>query len=528
MSFEQNLRDRLREEAGALPLPDRDPEQAVGRASARRRHRRMAAAGLAVAVAAGVAVPRVVDEDGRHPMSVGPASESGLAPTGPLDLDWRRADGGLSDVRGAFQGGEVVYALSTGPGVRTEDYPDGDYPRSLYRLGDDGTWEPVPLESGRPRASDIAGAGGLVYSVSTGPASEGGEAVAHLSTSGDGGASWDSQDVPLPDPPSTTVDWEPVSSVAVENTGSTTLAIVTTRFRPPVETLFPEMAGPEETGVGYAVETRDEGLVLVRYRTASEGADATSPSANIEEAEAREAQAAADAGEEEDSDEEDIRTITWSQLGVDGPGDLATRYQLFTARGDAWELVAAQPEAFANIDWITLASAGDRFVVTGWSEAEAGSTVLTSPDGASWSPVATGPYEQIVGLGPVLVRLPSDGVTLGVSDDAGASWSEVDLGEVAGVDGGSRISTVDTGPLGLALVVDGGADGLPDDLVVSGDLADWTTTPLADVVGFEDIGTATPVVGEDRIVVTASHPVDDDSSEPPASVTAVGTPVRTP
>jgi hypothetical protein len=154
--------------------------------------------------------------------------------------------------------------------------------------------------------------------------------------------------------------------------------------------------------------------------------------------------------------------------------------------------------------------------------------VLTSPDGASWSPVSTGPYEQIVGLGPVLVRLPSDGVTLGVSEDAGGSWSEVDLGEVAGVDGGSRISTVDSGRLGLALVVDAGADGLPEDLVVSGDLADWTTTPLADVVGFEDIGTATPVVGEDRIVVTASHPVVDDSAEPPASVTAVGTPVRTP
>jgi hypothetical protein len=527
MSFEQTLRDRLHEEAVAAPLPDREPGLAAGRARTRRHHRRAVAAGLVVAVAAAVAVPRLVggEHDDGRPVSVGPASESGLAPTGPLDLDWQRADGGLYLPRSAFQDGEVIYALSTGPGVRAEDYPDGDEPRALYKLGDDGTWEPVALDGDRPRAGDVSGTAGLLYAVSTGPASEGSDAVAHLSTSDDGGDTWDSEDVPPLDPPSTAVDWEPSASVGVESTGSTTLAIVTTRFFPPVETLFPEMADPEGTTADYSVETRDEGLVLVRYPITPAETDVTTPPSTVgaDGARARAQEIQEDAA----SEGEDVRTITWSDLGVEGPDALATHYQLFTRAGDAWEPVTAEPDEFAGLDGIQLASAGDRFVVTGWND-EGGSTVLTSPDGLSWSPVANSPHDQIVGLGPALVKVPAEGVIVGVSNDAGASWSDVDLAEVAGVEPDSLIVAADTGPLGLALVVNTGRDVGPDRLVVSGDLADWTATPLADVVGFDDIGNVTPVVGEDRIVVTANHLVDGSSDQPPPSVTAVGTPVRTP
>jgi hypothetical protein len=536
MSFEQTLRDRLHQEAGALPLPDREPERAAGRARSLRNHRRTVAAGLAVAVAAAVAVPRVVGDGGdTRPVSVGSPSESGLAPTGPLHLDWRRADGGVYQARSAFQDGGVVYALSTGPGVRAEDYPDGDEPRALYRLGDDGTWEPVALDGDRPRASDVSGTGGLLYAVSTGPASEGSDAVAHLSTSDDGGDTWHSEDVPRLDPPSTAVDWESYSSVGIESAGSTTLAIVTTRFSPPVDTLFPELAESDES-TDYSVETRDEGLVLVRYPVASERPEdpegsrvATPPStagadgaAGANGSASRQVQAD---GAGSASEGEDVRTVPWTELGVDGPDALATRFQLFTRSGDAWEPVTAQPDAFAGLDGIELASAGDRFVVVGWPDHDGGSTVLTSPDGVSWTPVAGAPQEQIVGVGPALVKIPAEGVTLSVSGDAGASWSEVDLAEVAGVDPGSLVVASDTGPLGLALTVTARNGEGSDQLVVSGDLADWTATPLADIVGFDDIGTVTPVVGEDRIVVTATHQVQD-LSEPPASVTAIGTPVR--
>lgn len=528
MSFEQTLRDRLRQEAGAVPLPDREPDLAVGRARTirtHRNHRRVAAAGLAVAVAAAVAVPRLSGSGSdSRPVSVGSPSESGLAPTGPLDLDWRRADGGVYQARSAFQDGQVIYALSTGPGVRMEDYPDGDEPRALYRLADDGTWEPVALDGDRPRASDVSGTGGLLYAVSTGPASEGSEAVAHLSASDDGGETWQSEDVPSAEPPSTTVDWEPYSSVGVESTGSATLAIVTTRFFPPTETLFPEMAAED---IDYSVETRDEGLVLVRYPVASGGVDVTTPPSTVgaDGAGGAEPRVVEEAGETVEP--EDVRTITWSELGVDGPEALATRYQLFTRADDAWEPVNAEVEAFAGLDGIDLSAAGDRFVVTGWNEDDGGSVVLTSSDGVSWSPVVTSAYEQIVGLGPALVKIPSEGVTLGVSSDAGATWTEVDLAEAAGVEPDSLIVANDTGPLGLALVVDARNDGKPDQLVASGDLTDWTATPLADIVGFDDIGSVTPVVGEDRVVVTATHRVDD-SSEPPPSATAIGTPVRTP
>ncbi len=60
---------------------------------------------------------------------------------------------------------------------------------------------------------------------------------------------------------------------------------------------------------------------------------------------------------------------------------------------------------------------------------------------------------------------------------------------------------------------------------MSGDLADWTVTPLADVVGTADVLGANLVVGADRVVVTASTPAAEVGA-PPGSVTAVGTPVR--
>ena len=68
---------------------------------------------------------------------------------------------------------------------------------------------------------------------------------------------------------------------------------------------------------------------------------------------------------------------------------------------------------------------------------------------------------------------------------------------------GAYLGGVATGPLGLAAVVFG-ENGPPTSLLVTGDLVDWTVTPLADVVGVDDVSTANVFVGEDRIVVSAN------------------------
>jgi hypothetical protein len=562
MSFEQKLRDQIKHEAGTVPLPERDPERAVGRARTRRYRRQAGAASLAAAIAVAVVAPPMLS-DSNDPASVTIPGASGLVPTGPLDLDWQSADGGLSSELSAFQSDDgTFYALSTGPGARYEDYPDGDLPRALYRLTDDGTWEPLALDGDRPRATDVSGGDGLLYAVSTGPAGGGEGSAANLSTSDDGGETWTTEQIEPVDPPSDAVDWETGSVMAVETSASTTLALVTTRSYPDVHQLFPELADLEESqDVG--VETQDDGLALVRYlesppaRTGEDpafdpgaGADpeVASPEpdapsddeAAVAEAEDRAAAELEERGLAADGDEappervepegvetEMIDSVPWSELGVDGPEALVPSHQLFRHVDGGWEPVEGGADAFAGLSGVELTVAGDQFVATGWADDGASSSVLTSADGTSWSPVSapsSGDFGQVVGVGPALVEVPWEGTVFQVSGDAGATWSAVDLAD-AGVAQGSTVLAADGGPLGLAVVL-GDEEGTPRELAVTGDLADWTVTPVADVVGSSDIVYATPDVGEDRIVLTASLP--SGGSERSSTVTAVGTPVRNP
>jgi hypothetical protein len=565
MSFQDTLRDELRREAAAVPLPGREPDAAVSRARRRRsRHRASAAAAAVtvVAVAAAVTVPRVAgDEDGGVDV-VNPAS-TGLSPTGPLDLEWRALDGGLFDMRAAFPDESgVLYALSTGPGVRAGDHPDLDYPQALYRMGEDGTWQPTPLEGDRPDAVDMAGAGGLLYAVSTGPAAtpsgDDDGSAARLSTSSDGGDTWSYHEVPMPEAPSDVVDWTGTASVAVESTGSTTIAMVTTMWSPDLEALFPEVDWDDPEQANHVVEQREEGLVLVDYGDvtsattppstvppAGEGDEpADDPAAPDENPEgsadpedpeeqvlAAERQAEAEAlqsgrvsadGSWGGSAATDVRTIPWSELGVGGLADVGVVNQLLRHTGDGWEPV--EPAGLDGFSSFNLGVAGDQFVATGWGQDGRTSTTLVSADGASWAPLE-GVTGQVIGVGPALVEIPWESTTIRVSGDAGASWSDVDLSSVAGIDEDSLLMSADGGPMGLALIATG-PDGHVRDLVVSGDLMDWTTTPMADVVQSDDEpASVQALVGEDRIVVSATMgPVGED--EPPPTRTAIGTLVR--
>jgi hypothetical protein len=522
MTFEQTLRRHLHQDAAALPLPERDPERAVGRARAHRR-RRLAATGVVATTAVAVAATTMLDHR-PDPSSVATPGALGLTPTGPLDLDWQLADGGLYNVTSAFQDDDAVYALSTGPGVRTTDYPDGAVPRALYRLADDGTWQPLALEGERPRAVDVSGGTGLLYAVSTGPASGGDGTIARLSASEDGGETWTTEDLAPAEPPSDAVEWRPTSTMAVESLGSTTIALVTTSFYPDVEGLFPELDTPAGSAEAYAVEPRDEGLVLLRYAAGGDAATAPTASTTTPAPDDGARSAGGPAGSEQ-AEGEPVRTVAWSDLGVDGIEALASHVELFRRAGDAWEPLAGEVGAFDGAGAIDLGVAGDRFLATSWVDPET-TTTLTSTDGTSWSAVAAPEAGTVVGVGSALVSVPTTGTVLQVSGDAGATWSEVDLAD-QGVAADDTILVADGGPLGLALVVGREADLAPRQLVVSGDLVDWTVTPLADVLGDHEAAVVTPFVGEDRIVLTATEPAVA-SAPPPASVTAVATPIRTP
>jgi hypothetical protein len=545
MTLEDILRDQLHHQAADVDLPEREPGRAVARARSRRRNHRVAAgATVAVALLAAVVVPQLgAGGGGGDPVTAGPADAGGLPRTGPLTFDWQSADGGLSTVTSTFQAEDgTVYALSTGPGVRYEDHPDGDYPRALYRLADDGGWEAVPLEGDRPNAVDVTTDGGLLYAVSTGPDGSGGYNP-QLSISSDRGDTWSVEDIAAVDPPSDVIPWLKTSSLAIESSGDTTLAVVSTAFRPNQEEVFPQLREPGAYARHQAVPQED-GFALVELPAAvppsvppsAEGAGTDTAPATTADGTTFEVSAPtttavdlvpvpattspigppADGGEV-------VELVPWAELGVSGIEALSTRNEVFRRAGDAWEPLEAS--GLDGVQNAAVSVSGGRFVATGFLPAEMRSVALTSTDGSTWSPLSLPADGAVVGVGSALVALPYDATVVHVSPDGGATWSEVDLADF-GLDPGQGISTVaDAGPLGLAFVTAPRPGTSGAQLVVSGDLADWTVTPLDDVVGAGGVIGTSVVVGADRVVVTGSIPSADPTSLPETR-TAVGTPVR--
>ncbi len=527
MTFEDSLRDRLHREADAVPLPERAPARAAADARSRRRRRQTAAGVGAVAavmvIVAGIAiVPDRADEgddatDVATDVAVGATLADLVPATGPLAFDWQPGGDGLYRVQTSFQAADgTVYALSTGPGfIRSEGDPASP---TLYRMGADGAWQPVDLETdGRPEALDVTANGDALYAVSTGPGAAADESVAQLSASTDGGDTWAIEDLPAPAPPSD-LTWRRHPSLSVETAGDTTLALVTTSFDLDLAASFPEL------GDHIVFEPTEEGIVIVPIN--ANGADAVMPiitdAATGEEA---------DGGGHTRIEIPGSRTLTWDELGLTGPEDL-TVHQVVRNTGDGWEPVETTglPE---NVT--TLAAAGSRFVA---ENGYALRGVSVSDDGVTWMPVAlpeaepdasmNGPDYDVLTFGGALVALETrwpvrmEGIgetRLLVSADAGSTWDAVDL-SAAGIPAGSTISSIQAGPLGVVLDVRPTAD--EPVLVVSGDLVDWTATPVADIAGADAVWNVDVTVGADRIVVTSTErPVDEVT--PVGSRTVVGT-----
>ena len=257
-------------------------------------------------------------------------------------------------------------------------------------------------------------------------------------------------------------------------------------------------------------------------------------------------------GEAEAVEPEVVRTVPWSELGADGQEATEPVVQLFRRAGDSWEELPDQAATFDGMIGAQIVTAGDRFVASGFgglalNGASDGTgpvqpTAFASPDGITWSPL-TLPLEGTLtsvgtalgmqhfeqaffGFGTALVVVNYEGDEAQVSSDGGATWSPVDLA-AAGVGGGEFVMGVGGGPLGLALTIGNTAEWDVHTLAVTGDLVDWTTTPIADVFGGdfpEGAGTSAPAVGEDTIALSRS--VLDEDGGLPNTITVVGTPTR--
>jgi hypothetical protein len=511
------LRERLHHDATLVELPDRRPERAAARARDRRRNRRVGLVGGAAVLLVGTAAVLPTLRGSGDTEGDVATEGAGLVPTGPLTLDWQQYAGGPGESWTTFQSGQgVIYALSTAPGNGASSE---DRSSTVYRLGDDGTWLSLVLDAGAdatPRAIDMSGTDGLLYAVSTGPAA-GDPSAAQLSTSGDGGETWATEALPAVAPPNTTHEWAQSQTLAVESKGSTTLALVTTTFSlADPEEVFPELANDEQV---LLVESREDGLALVRYEGQVVGEDGrVAAAAENGDIAAAEINPGAQGGREV------VRVVPWSELGIAGVDALTPPSQLFRAGADGWDPLDGPGGSYGD-----LTVAGGRFVALASPNGVPGygSTARASDDGSTWSDVALPEPGRVVGLDDVLVDVPTQfaGV-VNASTDGGLTWEPIDLTAAAGVGAGRLVTSVSGGPLGLALITadPGGTD---QTLTVSGDLVDWTTTPLTEATGTDDRVMATVFVGADRMVVRATPFGDLDlSTPPPETVTAVATPTR--
>lgn len=516
--FEDRLRAELRSGAQSLRIEGRGPDSVIARADQRRHRQRAAAGAFAIGVLLAGAVGAASLRDGQAGDGVTSDAQqvAGLPEADPLELTWQSAPGGVTNVWAQVDDPVAgTFVLSTAPGARLVDPTGSSPPKAVYRLSDDGTWEAVVLGGDLAATGDLAGAGGVLYAISTSPAAAGVGFQPFVSASGDGGRSWSEAPLAPVVPPSGVVEWKASSMLQVAAVPSATVALVTTWFTPDVVTDSDESAAASQ-GRELRVEPRDDGVAVISYsleappELAPDGEPATTlPSG---------------AGEEE------LRVVSWAEVGVDGPQALGPVVQTFVQDGDDW---VGAPAALNGLDISNLEAVGDRLVLTAWSResdvvaAPSAAHHLTSTDGRQWTEVSgVSENGQLLPLGDSLVDVPwsatGGGLVVRASGDAGATWARVDLESIDGrLDGSQAVASVDSGPLGLAIVT-ADARGRPGYLATTRDLVHWSVTPVAELLGRDDLNPVV-MVGADHVVLTASIPAPAPGGVA-ESITLIGTP----
>ena len=185
---------------------------ATARAGRRRQHRRRRVGAASAAAAVGVcgatvawlsrpANPRVDTVDrpttptsGPTPETDGPAIAGITLTTAEPALTWRRID---PDSTAAVAGSlEASYAAAPPslPGVMLSTAPGRSPQRRLWRSDDGITWSQiVGLPDGATAADSWTGTGGRIYALGTMPGTAPGTYGAYVSTSPDGGLTWNGE-----------------------------------------------------------------------------------------------------------------------------------------------------------------------------------------------------------------------------------------------------------------------------------------------------------------------------------------------
>lgn len=516
--FSRRLRARFDVELADLPAGS-GPEAAVARAHSRRRNRRTVLASVAaVAVIAGASTQALGDDPGEADLAT--ASQNAVVDDA-LTFDWTTTEGGLSHAQELSAGDSGLYALSTAPGTRYEDHPDGA-PRAMYRLADDGSWTPIELEGDDPNVATVSEREGTLYTLSTGAATSEAAARPQASVSTDGGENWSSVPLQEANPPSDEIAWRLSYNLDLASTTENTVALVSARIDVPYEDLFPELF--EDEANGYTTETTADGIALLRYaegRAIDESgapmrADGPAPTT-------------AAAGDENPS--EIVRTVPWADLGISGPEDLAPQRWAYVADGDGWTEVPTPVVTKSSDQAATELHAVDGgfvLAVTTYTTDGAESTAYRSVDGRDWTPVEPPEPGEMLPAGDALLHIGHDPgqIVVQVSHDSGITWNPLDLASLdpslADLSDEAYV-WARSGPLGVAVLV--GEPGVDDStkMLFSTDLQRWSVSELGTIVPGANLGDV--LVGTDRVVVFG-HTDRGQPGSPERTATVVGVPRR--
>ncbi len=477
------LRDALHRETQDIEPVGLGVERVVSLGRRRRnRGRAVVAVGAATCVAGFGAALVERGTAGPQQVAVAASAPSGGAATPALEF--RVVDGTVAYSSTHFTSpAGVTYELSTAPGTTAQ--ASGAPGQAIYSTTDGQHWTTAAQDGAW--ITDLAQRDGVLYAVGTAPgAASPADVQYRVGTSHNGGAAWTDADLPFDlTAPSAKVPLFRTSSVHIASGPTATIALLTEDFSPNLDAMVAaRTAGhptvePRQDADGYALVDMSA-CQSIKAGIASAPGSANAAVKAIAAVNARAKAGCADAPV--------LGTITWSDLGLTGPGDLTRQEMLSSTDGTHWSSVPAPStdsvqQLAADAGGFLLLSYDNTSPVAG-PLPTAGTTLLRSADGRTWTKVSTPDVnvqaiadDRIVGEGPA--------GAVETSTDGGSTWNTTDVSSLlpAGAPA-SSISSADAGPLGFAVVVSAEDNGNNqvrghDRLLFSTDGVNWTTSDLA-------------------------------------------------
>jgi hypothetical protein len=206
-----------------------------------------------------------------------------------------------------------------------------------------------------------------------------------------------------------------------------------------------------------------------------------------------------------------LGTISWSDVGLSGPGELERQEILVSTDGSHWTSVAGPSTGFvsdlvADDTGFLMLAEHDRAPV-GNQPPKVETMLLRSTDATHWTPVAVPAGLGVHAITADRIVGVDESGAVQTSTDGGVTWNSMNVAaEVPAGSPAASATLVDAGPLGFAVVATADANpngdtGRHDYLLFSTDGISWSTADLGAAGAPANTGLLQVTVGADHIGV---------------------------